>query len=92
MEMSFYFITRGCRETGDYDVFIVRDGFERKLDKHVRGNKKSGLKDARRIVASEVSAINLPYDAVVTHYCEKPGREKNPRHDWTVQDYKQLLK
>lgn len=90
VKYNHYFITNGCRETGNYSITEVIKGKETILH-NIYGNRRGGLKEARQWIGQYVmSKYDYSQDTPVVHQCVKPQREesKNPWHDdWKVNDY-----
>ncbi|MFD0682388.1 MULTISPECIES: hypothetical protein [unclassified Paenibacillus] len=85
--LNYHFKTEGSKETGDYKVYECNNG-NCKLIYEINGLINiGGLKEARQAIGRYLISNGHSVDKVFQHQCIKPGREKNPTHKWTVQNY-----
>lgn len=86
-----YFYITGSRVDGNYSVYEVFNGKVTYFETKVQGNKKSGLREARILIARHLLNNNHSPDEFIPHYCNKPGRKKDAFDKYNASDYYNLL-
>ena len=83
---NYFFTIEGDKETGSYVVTEWNNGNSKEIFKN-NGMHYGGLKEARQVIGQYLRNNGHQINTVFTHQCIKPNREKNPIHEWTVDEY-----